>query len=63
METSGELAKKKKKRLGFRTRHQWFTPCNPSYLGGRDQEDHSLKPVWTKKSETLSQKIPNTKKD
>jgi hypothetical protein len=26
--------------------------CNPSYLGGRDQEDHSLKP------DTLSQKYP-----
>jgi hypothetical protein len=21
--------------------------CNPSYLGGRDQEDHGLKPAWT----------------
>jgi hypothetical protein len=20
--------------------------CNPSYLGGRDQEDHSSKPAW-----------------
>jgi hypothetical protein len=20
--------------------------CNPSYLGGRDQEDQSLKPAW-----------------
>jgi hypothetical protein len=20
--------------------------CNPSYSGGRDQEDHSLKPAW-----------------
>jgi hypothetical protein len=22
--------------------------CNPSYSGGRDQEDHGSKPVWTK---------------
>jgi hypothetical protein len=20
--------------------------CNPGFLGGRDQEDHSLKPAW-----------------
>jgi hypothetical protein len=20
--------------------------CNPSYSGGRDQEDHGLKPAW-----------------
>jgi hypothetical protein len=20
--------------------------CNPSYSGGRDEEDHGLKPVW-----------------
>jgi hypothetical protein len=25
--------------------HQWLTPVNPSYSGGRDQEDHSSKPV------------------
>jgi hypothetical protein len=30
--------------------------CNPSYSGGRDQEDHGLKP------ETLSQKNPSQKK-
>jgi hypothetical protein len=29
--------------------------CNPTYLGGRDQEDHSSKPVWAN-SETLSRK-------
>jgi hypothetical protein len=22
--------------------------CNPSYLGGRDQEDLSLRPTWVK---------------
>jgi hypothetical protein len=42
--------------------------CNPSYSGGRDQEDYSLRPVWAKKKkkrererETVS-KIPNTQK-
>jgi hypothetical protein len=29
--------------------------CNPSYSGGRDQEDHGSKPVWTN-HENLSQK-------
>jgi hypothetical protein len=24
---------------------QWFTSCNPSYLGGCDQEDHNLRPA------------------
>jgi hypothetical protein len=24
---------------------------NPSYLGGRDQEDHSLKPTWANSSQ------------
>jgi hypothetical protein len=34
--------------------------CNPSYLGGRDQEDHSLKPAGV--GETLSQKYPTQKR-
>jgi hypothetical protein len=29
--------------------------CNPSYPGGRDTEDHSLRPIWQKVSETPSQ--------
>jgi hypothetical protein len=34
--------------------------CNPSYLGGRDQEDHGLKPAPGKiVRETLSQKKPS----
>jgi hypothetical protein len=32
---------------------------NPSYSGGRDQEDHSSRPAWGK-SETLSQKCKHT---
>jgi hypothetical protein len=32
---------------------------NPNYSGGRDQEDHSLRPVWVK---ALSQKNPSQKK-
>jgi hypothetical protein len=34
--------------------------CNPSYLGGRDQEDHSLRPVQAK-SKTLTQKYATQK--
>jgi hypothetical protein len=28
--------------------------CNPSYLGGRDQEDHISKPIQANSCETLS---------
>jgi hypothetical protein len=39
--------------------------CNPGYSGGRDQEDHDLKPTWgnslkdpiSKKSFTKKKKI------
>jgi hypothetical protein len=27
--------------------------CNPSCLGGRDQEDHSSRPAWAEKLERL----------
>jgi hypothetical protein len=27
--------------------------CNPSYLGGRDQEDHGLKPAQANNSQDL----------
>jgi hypothetical protein len=37
--------------------------CNPSYSGGRDQEDHSSKPAWQIVHETLSRKKkPSPKK-
>jgi hypothetical protein len=36
---------------------------NPSYLGGRDQEDRGLKPAWQIVQETLSQKYPTLKKE
>jgi hypothetical protein len=36
--------------------------CNPSYLGGRDQEDHSSKPDWHIIHETLSQKTHHRKR-
>jgi hypothetical protein len=26
-------------------------PCNPSYSGGRGQEDHGLKPFWANSSQ------------
>jgi hypothetical protein len=34
---------------------------NPSYSGGRDQEDHSSKPAWVTSSGDPILKIPNTK--
>jgi hypothetical protein len=36
--------------------------CNPSYSGGRDQEDHGLKPAQENSSQDPILKIPNTKK-
>jgi hypothetical protein len=36
--------------------------CNPSYSGGTDQEDRSLKPAQANSHETLSRKIHHTKK-
>jgi hypothetical protein len=35
---------------------------NPSYLGGRDQEDHGLNPAWANSSQDHVSKIPNTKR-
>jgi hypothetical protein len=32
-------------------------PCNPSYSGGRDQEDSGSKPTWAN-SEILSREYP-----
>jgi hypothetical protein len=36
--------------------------CNPSYSGGRDQEDRSSKPAEQLVHETLSQKNPSPKR-
>jgi hypothetical protein len=35
--------------------------CNPSYLGGRDQEDHGLKQARANSSQDPILKIPITK--
>jgi hypothetical protein len=35
--------------------------CNPSYSGGRDQEDHSSKPAQANSSQDPISKIPITK--
>jgi hypothetical protein len=35
--------------------------CNPSYSGGRDQEDHGSKPAQENSSRELISKILNTK--
>jgi hypothetical protein len=37
--------------------------CNPSYSGGRDQEDWGLKPAWANSHETLSLKNPSQEKE
>jgi hypothetical protein len=37
--------------------------CNPSYSGGRDQEDHGSKPAWTNSSQDPILKTPITQKD
>jgi hypothetical protein len=34
--------------------------CNPSYLGGRDYEDHSSKPAWANSSQDPILKKPIT---
>jgi hypothetical protein len=36
--------------------------CNPSYSGGRDQEDHSSKPAQENSSQDPISKKPSTKK-
>jgi hypothetical protein len=36
--------------------------CNPSYSGGRDQEDRGWKPAWAKSSRDPISKTPITKK-
>jgi hypothetical protein len=35
--------------------------CNPSYSGGRDQEDHSSKPAWANSPSRLYLEKPLTK--
>jgi hypothetical protein len=37
--------------------------CNPSYSGGKDQEDHGLKTAWMNISTDPILKIPNMEKD
>jgi hypothetical protein len=38
--------------------------CNPSYSGGRDQEDHGSKPAWANSSvRTYLENIQYKKKD
>jgi hypothetical protein len=36
--------------------------CNPSYSGGRDQEDYGSKPAWATRSQDPILKKPITKK-
>jgi hypothetical protein len=36
--------------------------CNPSYLGGRDQKDQSLKSSWANNLQDPISKVPNPKK-
>jgi hypothetical protein len=37
--------------------------CNPSYSGGRDQEDHSSRPAWAKSWRDPILKKPTKKRD
>jgi hypothetical protein len=37
--------------------------CNPSYAGGRDQEDHGSKPAWANSSQDPILKKTITKKE
>jgi hypothetical protein len=37
--------------------------CNPSYSGGRVQEDHGLKPAWANSLSDPVSKQLNTKED
>jgi hypothetical protein len=37
--------------------------CNPSYSGGRDQEDYSLRPVWAKKKKKERERKRNCLKN
>jgi hypothetical protein len=38
--------------------------CNPSYSGGRDQEDHRSKPVWANSlQDPISEKNTSQKRD
>jgi hypothetical protein len=41
--------------------HRWLT-CNPSYSGGRDQEDHSSKPAQANSSRDPISKNPSQKR-
>jgi hypothetical protein len=43
-------------------RCQWLTPCNPSYSGGRNQENHSSKSTWANSSWDLILKNPTQKR-
>jgi hypothetical protein len=49
--------------LGKKKKLNWVAQaCNPSYLGGRDQEDHSSKPAWANSLRDPILKIPIIKK-
>jgi hypothetical protein len=49
--------------LQFVLSQAWTAPvCNPSYSGGRDQEDHSSKSDPANRLKDPISKIPNTKK-
>jgi hypothetical protein len=45
----------------FRSQASVAHTCNPSFLGDRDQEDHSSKPTWEKSLLDSISKIPSAK--
>jgi hypothetical protein len=51
-----ETVSKREERLGT-VAHT----CNPSYSGGRDQEDHGSKPAWVNSSQDPILKNPSQK--
>jgi hypothetical protein len=54
--------RKKKKAKLFNSRVPVAHACNPSYSGGRDQEDHTSKPARANSLQDPILKMRNTKK-
>jgi hypothetical protein len=62
MKNSTVIQKKQSKEIFFKERNGNHVlmahVCNPSYSGGRDQEDRSLKPAWGNSSQDPISKKP-----
>jgi hypothetical protein len=65
MLADGKREGKERKIYPLRERTSWMLvtrACNPSYSGGRDQEDCSLKPAWVGYPITLHKSLSYHKK-